>query len=107
MKDALCTIKVKLTNEILKYIVESDKNYYKVAQVRISDTISNRLRMDSKKKSSYAFNKIEGNPLSEKQLEEVIDDDQRKHFLKPEQEVRNNFLALGLLEDKLKKKAFF
>lgn len=28
-------------------------------------------------------------------------------FLKPEQEVRNNFLALGLLEDKLKKKAFF
>ncbi len=93
MKDALCTIKVKLTNEILKYIVESDKNRYKVAQVRISDTISNRLRMDSKKKSSYASNKIEGNPLSEKQLEEVIDDDQGKHFFKARTRSKKLFLS--------------
>ena len=67
----------------------------------------NRLRKNSKKKSSYASNKIEGNPLTEKQANEAIDSDPHKHFLKPEQEVRNYFLALNLLEEKLKKKEFF
>ena len=41
----------------------------------------NKLRKNSKKKSSYASNKIEGNPLSEKQVNEVIESDERKHYL--------------------------
>lgn len=40
-------------------------------------------------------NKIEGNPLTEKQANEAIDSDSHRHFLKPEQEVRNYFLALN------------
>lgn len=48
----------------------------------MSRSVANRLRKNSKKKSSYASNKIEGNPLSEKQVDEVIDRDERKHFLK-------------------------
>ena len=60
-----------------------------------------------KEKSSYASNKIEGNPLTEKQANEAIDSDPHKHFLKPEQEVRNYFLALNVLEEKLKKKERF
>ena len=67
----------------------------------------NRLRKNSKKKSSYASNKIEGNPLSEKQVDEVIERDERKHYLKPEQEVRNYFLALNFLEEKVSKKEKF
>ena len=67
----------------------------------------NRLRKNSKKKSSYASNKIEGNPLSEKQVDEVIESDERKHYLKPEQEVRNYFLALNFLEKKVSKKEKF
>ena len=67
----------------------------------------NRLRKNSKKKSSYALNKIEGNPLSEKQVDEVIERDERKHYLKPEQEVRNYFLALNFLEEKVSKKEKF
>jgi len=67
----------------------------------------NRLRKNSKKKSSYASNKIEGNPLTEQQADEVIERDEHKHFLKPEQEIRNYFLALNLLEEKLKKKETF
>ena len=67
----------------------------------------NRLRKNSKKKSSYASNKIEGNPLSEKQVDEVIECDERKHYLKPEQEVRNYFLALNFLEEKVSKKEKF
>ena len=67
----------------------------------------NRLRKNSKKKSSYASNKMEGNPLSEKQVDEVIERDERKHYLKPEQEVRNYFLALNFLEEKVSKKEKF
>lgn len=100
-------IKVTLTNEILKYITEIDKNRYNVSSVKLSKTIANKLRKNSKKKSSYASNKIEGNPLSEKQVDEVIESDERKHFLKPEQEVRNYFLALNFLEEKVLKKEKF
>ncbi len=88
-------IKAILTNEILRYITEIEKNRYRVSTVKISGSVAGRLRKNSKKKSSYASNKIEGNPLSEKQVDEVIDRDERKHFLKPEQEVRNYFLALN------------
>jgi Fic family protein len=106
-KEVLFMIKVSLTNEILKYITEIEKNRYKVSSVKLSKKVANRLRKNSKKKSSYASNKIEGNPLSEKQVDEVIESDDRKHFLKPEQEVRNYFLALNYLEEKADKKEQF
>ena len=100
-------IKVTLSNEILKYITEIEKNRFQVSSVKLSKSIANKLRKNSKKKSSYASNKSEGNPLSEKQVDEVIDNDERKHFMKPEQEVRNYFLALNFLEKKIKKKEEF
>ena len=100
-------IKVTLTNEILQAITEVEKNRYKVSSVRLSGTVANRLRKNSKKKSSYASTKIEGNPLTEKQADEVLESDERKHFLKPEQEVRNYFLALEYLERQAAQKAPF
>ena len=53
-------IKVTLNNEILKYITEIEKNRYKVSTVNISVSVANKLRKNSKKKSSYASTKIEG-----------------------------------------------
>ena len=100
-------IKATLTNEILKYISEIDRNRYGVSNIRLSRETAGRLRKNSKKKSSYASNKIEGNPLSENQVDEVIERDERKHFLKPEQEVRNYFLALNYLEKKAENKVPF
>ena len=100
-------IKVTLTNEILKRISEIDENRFSLSTIEMPPITKNRLRKNSKKKSSYASNKIEGNPLTEKQANEAIDSDPHKHFLKPEQEVRNYFLALNLLEEKLKKKEIF
>ena len=100
-------IKVTLSNEILRYITDIEKNKFSVANVSLPRQTVNKLRKNSKKKSSYASNKIEGNPLTEKQADEVIERDERKHFLKPEQEVRNYFLALNLLEKKRKEKAAF
>ena len=100
-------IKVSLTNEILKRISEIDKNRFFLSTIEMPPVTKNRLKKNSKKKSSYASNKIEGNPLTEKQANEAIDSDTHKHFLKPEQEVRNYFLALNFLEEKLKKKECF
>ena len=100
-------IKVTLTNEILKRITTIDANRFKLGTVELPPIKKNRLRKNSKKKSSHASTKIEGNPLTEQQVSEVIDRDEHKHFLKPEQEVRNYYLALQVLDEKLKKKEPF
>lgn len=100
-------IKVSLTNDIVNTITKIDKNRYDVASVKLPKLITNKLRKNSKKKSSYSSNKIEGNPLSEKQVDEVIEKDSHKHFLKPEQEVRNYYLALNYLEEMAQKKEPF
>ena len=74
-------IKVTLTNEILKRISEIDEKRFSLSSIDMPPVTKNRLRKNSKKKSSYASNKIEGNPLSEKQVDEVIESDERKHYL--------------------------
>lgn len=99
-------MKVTLTNEMLNSIIEIEKNRHAASSVQISGITANRLRKNSKKKSAYASTKIEGNSLSEKQVDEVIESE-RKHYLKPEQEVRNYFLALNYLEEMAKKKESF
>ncbi len=97
-------IKSVLTNEILKRISTIEENRFRVSTVVLPSAISNKLRKNSKKKSSYTSNKIEGNPLSEKQADEVIEADSHRHFLKPEQEIRNYYSALSYLEKKLENK---
>ena len=49
-------IKVTLTNEILRYITEIEKNRYRVSAVKLSRSVAGSLRKNSKKKSSYASN---------------------------------------------------
>lgn len=100
-------IKVTLTNDILKKISAIDGNRFSLREIELPIMIKNRLRKNSKKKSSYASTKLEGNPLTEAQANEVIERDDHKHFLKPEQEVRNYYLALNLLEEKLKMRELF
>ena len=106
-KEVTFMIKVTLTNDILKKISSIDENRFALSTIELPPMTKNRLRKNSKKKSSYASNKIEGNPLTEAQANEAIERDEHKHFMKPEQEIRNYFLALNLLEDKLKKKEAF
>lgn len=43
-------IKVTLANEILRYITEIEQNRYKVSSVKLSKTVMNKLRKNSKKK---------------------------------------------------------
>lgn len=100
-------IKVTLTNDILRKISAIDENRFNLKTIELPQVTTNKLRKNSKKKSSYASNKIEGNPLTEAQANEAMERDEHKHFLKPEQEVRNYFLALNLLEEKLKTKEPF
>ena len=87
-------IKVTLTNEILKKISKIDEKRFSLSTIEMPPVIKNRLRKNSKKKSSYASNKIEGNPLTEKQANEAIDSDPHKHFLKPEEEAREETLKM-------------
>ena len=95
-------IKVTLTNSILKQISAIDENRFSLSTITLPAITHNRLKKNSRKKSSYASNRIEGNPLSEAQADRVIDDDPHRHFLKPEQEIRNYYSALQFLDEKLK-----
>ena len=100
-------IKAILTNSILKKITQIEENRFSVSSVHIPVILENRLRKNSKKKSAYSSNKIEGNPLTEKQAYEAIEKDAHKHFLKPEQEIRNYYIALEYLENALAKERPF
>ena len=99
-------IKAILSNEIMNSILKIERNRDVLNQVKIPVNLSNRLRKNTKKRSSYASNRIEGNPLTYEQAEEAIESKGR-HFLKPEQEVRNYYFALEFLEGKLKEKEPF
>lgn len=96
-------IKVELDNGILNSIIEIEKNKNSLDLVKIPINLSNKFRKNTKKRSSYASNKIEGNPLTYEQADAAIEAKNR-HFLKPEQEIRNYYLALELLEKKLENK---
>ena len=100
-------IKVTLSNDILKRISAIDENRFLLGAIELPPITRKKLRKNSKKKSSYASNKIEGNPLTEAQADEALESDSHKHFLKPEQEIRNYYSALNLLEEKLKNKSPF
>ncbi len=93
-----------ITNNMLKKISNIERNRCSADSIKLPIITSNRLRKNSKKKSAYSSNKIEGNPLSEEQANKIVDEDPHKHFLKPEQEIRNYYLALSALDDKLKRK---
>lgn len=94
-------IKVALTNEMLNRILAIEECRGKAGSCKMPMSLTNKLRKSSKKKSSYASTQIEGNPLTEEQANSAIEAKNR-HFLKPEQEVRNYFAALELSENFLK-----
>ena len=96
-------IKTILNNDILNKILEIEKNKDALNLAKIPINLSNKFRKNTKKRSSYASNHIEGNPLTYEQADAAIESKNR-HFLKPEQEIRNYYLALELLEKKLKNK---
>lgn len=100
-------ITVKLTNEILRLIEAIDENRFSVSSVKLPASVSGRLRKNSKKKSAYASNRIEGNVLTEEQAGEVIENGEKRHLLKPEQEIRNYYLALNYLEEEARKQTRF
>ena len=89
-----------INNQILDDVIEIEKNKSSLDLVQIPTNLSNRFRKNTRKRSSYASNRIEGNPLTYEQAEAAMESKSR-HFLKPEQEIRNYYLALELLEKKL------
>lgn len=93
-------IKPFIDNEILNYILTIERSKDSLNRIDVPLVLSNIFRKNTRKRSSYASNKIEGNPLSFEQANDAIESSNR-HFLKPEQEIRNYYLALEFLESKL------
>ena len=96
-------IKINLTNQLLNYLIDIEKNKVILENTKVPVELSNKFRKNTRKRSSYASNAIEGNPLTYEQVENAIESKNR-HFLKPEQEVRNYYLALEFLSKELEKK---
>lgn len=93
-------IKIKLNNNLLNSLIDIERNKTILENTKVPVELSNKFRKNTRKRSSYASNAIEGNPLSYEQAEIAIESKNR-HFLKPEQEVRNYYLALDMLSKKL------
>ena len=91
-------ISISITNEMLRRIVAIESCKLRFAGDTMPVSVSARLRKISRKKSTFASNAIEGNPLSEAQANEAIESTSR-HFLKPEEEIRNYYLALEMLDE--------
>lgn len=96
-------IKAYIDSEILDMILQIEKCKDILERTKIPVVLSNKFRKNSRKVSSYSSNKIEGNPLTKEQAFKAINDEGR-HFLKPEQEIRNYYNALGILEKKAERK---
>lgn len=94
---------VAITNPMLNSILSIENSKFTFQGDRVPPRISNRMRKNSRKRSSHSSTKIEGNPLSEEQADRAIEDEHR-HFLKPEEEVRNYYAALQFLDECLKKR---
>lgn len=99
-------IKAFLNNKLLNSIIEIEKNKTILENTKVPIELSNKFRKNTRKRSSYASNAIEGNPLSYQQAENAIESKNR-HFLKPEQEIRNYYLALEYLSKELERKTPF
>ena len=99
-------IKITLNNQLLNSLIKIEQNKTILENTKVPVELSNKFRKNTRKRSSYASNAIEGNPLSYEQAERAIESKNR-HFLKPEQEVRNYYLALELLSKELEIKTPF
>ena len=99
-------IKAFLDNKLLTAIIEIEKNKTILENTKVPVELSNKFRKNTRKRSSYASNAIEGNPLSYQQAENAIESKNR-HFLKPEQEIVNYYLALEYLSNELERKTPF
>lgn len=93
-------LKVVLTNKILKQISAIDGNRFSVESIKLPQMTQDKLREKAKRRSSYASNRIEGNPLTESQANEAMEMDDSNHLLTPERDMQNYYLALNLLEEK-------
>ena len=99
-------IKILPDKMILDQIAEVERLREQCGAVKLPVSLSLALRKNSRKKSSYASNRIEGNPLTEAEASEAIESSKR-HYLKPEQEIRNYYEALIFLQAARERDAIF
>lgn len=57
-------IKITLNNQLLNSIIKIEQNKIILENTKVPVELSNKFRKNARKRSSYASNVIEGNPLS-------------------------------------------
>ena len=92
-------IKCSLTNGMLTRLLAIKRANERFGDVCVSIALSSRLRKSSKKKSSYASNKIEGNPFAE----ELVSSSGEKQMAagRSFQSIREKSIFCYLLEKKI------
>ena len=88
--------KYTLTNTILQHINEIERLYGRLESLRLPKALQLNLERDNLIQSAYISNSIEGNPLSEPEVTNLLLDD-RVPVNRDEKEVRNYFDILKSL----------
>lgn len=89
--------KYEITNQLLENIQEIERIYGQLKGIQIPQKLSLNLERDNLLKSSYSSNSIEGNPLTEIEVTNLLLDE-RIPVNRDEQEVKNYFEILKSLE---------
>ncbi len=87
----------QLTNKLLANITQSERLYGQIESLRIPKKLEINLTRDNLVQSSYASNRIEGNPLSKGEVTNLLLDD-RVPANRDEKEVVNYFELLRKLD---------
>lgn len=95
--------KYSLTNHLLNNIAEIERLYGQIEAIRIPKKLELNLKRDNLIKSSYASNRIEGNPLTLPEVTNLLLDD-RIPTNRDEKEVVNYFNLLTKLTEHKDKK---
>ncbi len=95
--------KYELTNELLQNIQEIERLYGQLEGMRAPRSLLLNLERDNLVQSSYSSNKIEGNPLSQIHVTNLLLDE-RVPTNRDEKEVTNHFNILKSLDKKVGKK---
>ncbi len=94
--------KYKLTPELLKIILETERFYGQLMALRIPKELEINLKRDNLLQSTYISNSIEGNPLTLPEVTNLLLDN-RVPVNRDEKEIVNYFSALENLENHLDK----
>lgn len=97
-------LQFKYTNDLVLYLLKIEKYKTALEYLYLPTRAKQKLMYDAKLKKTHFSTSIEGNVLSLKQVENVINQKNQSNRLSSEEEVQNYWDALSFLEEAKEKK---